>query len=288
LKKALTPIVRLIPPVPDQRDESVISYYPREEVNGPFMHPQLFTIGDVVIYSYGVFVTLGFIAAVVSFLWEIKRRDDSLWIGVDILLLMIPAGLIGAKAFHVLFSLSDYQEGPHTLVSTIFSGWSAAGGLLGSLAFLIIYFKRKGLDGWYWMDTLIPSVPLAQTFMRVGCTMAGCCFGKPTDLPWAITFTESAVAPLGVPLHPTQIYHLAANFLIYLLLVIRRNRTAFTGELTLAYVLLYTIQRSVIDVFRADPGRLWFWDTITTYQLSGAIAVFVVIILHKSRIGSGS
>lgn len=247
------------------------------------MHPELFTIVDVVVYSYGVFVTLGLVAAVVSFLWEIKHRDDSIWIGIDILLLMIPAGLLGAKIFHVLFSLSDYQQGPHTLVSIIFSGWSAAGGLLGSLAVLVIYFKKKSLDGWYWMDTLIPSVPLAQTFMRVGCTMAGCCYGKSTDLPWAIMFTKSAVAPLGVPLHPTQVYHLTANLLIYIILMARRKRKAFTGELTLAYVLLYTIQRSVIDVFRADPGRLWFWNTMTTYQLIGTIALCVVIVLYRSR-----
>ncbi|MBN1880990.1 MAG: prolipoprotein diacylglyceryl transferase [Deltaproteobacteria bacterium] len=247
------------------------------------MHPELFTIGEVVVHSYGVFVTLGLLAAVVSFLWELKRRDDSFWIGVDILLLMISAGLLGAKLFHVLFSLSDYQEGPHTILSLIFSGWSAAGGLLGSLLALVIYFRKKGLDGWYWMDTLIPSVPLAQTIMRVGCLMTGCCYGKPTHLPWAITFTKSTVAPLGVPLHPTQAYHLAANLLIYLFLTIRKKRSAFPGELTLAYVLFYTIQRSVIDVFRADPGRLWLWDTITTYQLIGTIAVIVVIFLYRSR-----
>jgi phosphatidylglycerol:prolipoprotein diacylglycerol transferase len=119
--------------------------------------------------------------------------------------------------------------------------------------------------------------------MRVGCLLTGCCYGKPTDLPWAITFTKSAVAPPGVPLHPTQAYHLAANFLIFLFLMIRRKRAAFIGELTLAYALLYTIQRSVIDVFRADPGRLWLWGTITTYQLIGMIAVVVVTILYRSR-----
>ena len=252
------------------------------------MHPELFTIGEVVIYSYGVFITLGLFAAVVTFLWKLKRSDDSLWIGVDILLLMIPAGLIGAKIFHILFSLSDYRAGPHTMVSIIFSGWSAAGGLLGSLIVLIIYFRKKGLNGWHWMDTLIPSIPLAQSFMRVGCLMTGCCYGKPTDLPWAITFTKSTVAPLGVPLHPTQAYHLAANLLIYFFLIMRSKRTAFAGELTLAYALLYTIQRSVIDVFRADPGRLWFWNTITTYQLIGTIAVFIVAILYRSRTNPGS
>ena len=252
------------------------------------MHPELFTIGGVVIYSYGVFVTIGFAAAVVSVLWELKRRDDSLWIGVDLLLLMIPAGLFGAKIFHVLFSFSDYLEGPCTLLSIIFSGWSAAGGLLGALIILVLYFRKKNLDGWYWMDTLVPSIALAQSFMRVGCLMAGCCYGKPTDLPWAITFAKSTVAPSGIPLHPTQVYHLAANLLIYIILMVRRKRTAFTGELTLAYVLLYTIQRSVIDVFRADPGRLWFWNTITTYQFIGTIAVLVVAILYRSQNDSRS
>jgi prolipoprotein diacylglyceryltransferase len=76
---------------------------------------------------------------------------------------------------------------------------------------------------------------------------------------------------------------LAANLSIYLILMTRRKRTVFTGELTLAYVLMYTIQRSVIDVFRADPGRLWFLNTVTTYQLIGAIAVIVVIVLYRSR-----
>jgi len=252
------------------------------------MHPELFTIGGVTVYSYGVFVTLGFAAAIVTFLWELSKRDDSLWTGVDMLLVIIPVGLLGAKLFHVLFSFSDYLEGPRTLVSIIFSGWSAVGGLLGALLGMVVYFRRKGFDGWYWMDALIPSVPLAQTFMRVGCLLTGCCYGKPTDLPWAIMFTKSAVAPLGVPLHPTQAYHLAANLCIYLFLTFRRKRSAFSGELTLTYVLLYAIQRSVIDVFRADPGRLWFGDTITNYQFIGMIAVAVVIVLYRSRRRAGS
>jgi phosphatidylglycerol:prolipoprotein diacylglycerol transferase len=240
------------------------------------MHPILFSVGGHAVYSYGFFVTLGYFAGVVLFLFLANRDGLSAWTGVDLILWLLPAALVGAKLLSVLTNWSDFIHHP----SLIASGWSFQGALIGVLIAALILFRKRRLDPWRWLDTAAPVLALTGAVGRIGCLMAGCCWGAPTDLPWGIVFTESKAAPLNIPLHPTQAYYLIASLIIFAALLFRRKSAAFRGELILLFVLMYLTSRSIIDPFRGVPGRPWFLGMVTTYQLTTLAQIVVVAILY--------
>jgi phosphatidylglycerol:prolipoprotein diacylglycerol transferase len=155
-----------------------------------------------------------------------------------------------------------------------------AGAFLGGLVAALIYLRSKKLDWWFWADMGVVPLALAQAVGRIGCLMAGCCYGKETDLPWGIVFTKSTIAPGGVTLHPTQVYHMLFNFAIFLFLFFRRKKAAFKGELMLLYVILYGSTRSIVEIFRGDPRGFFFDGMISTSQLIGLVAVAVSVPLY--------
>jgi len=240
------------------------------------MHPILFTIGDHVVWSYGFFVTAGYVAGVILFLFLAHRDGLSAWTGVDIILWMLPSALVGAKLLSILVNWDRFIQHP----SLLGPGWSFHGALLGALGVALVLFYRKKLDPWQWLDTAAPSLALIVAVGRIGCLMAGCCWGAPTTVPWAIVFTESKAAPLTIPLHPTQAYYLAANLLTLATLVIRRKTAAFRGELILLFVLMYVTSRSIIDPFLGAPQRTWLMGMLTTYQVITIAAIVVVSVLY--------
>jgi phosphatidylglycerol:prolipoprotein diacylglycerol transferase len=104
------------------------------------------------------------------------------------------------------------------------------------------------------MDVLAPPLVLAQAIGRMGCFMAGCCYGKPTEFPWAVTFKNpNTLAPMGVPLHPTQLYHSIANLIIFcILFFFIRKRKQFNGQILCLYLCMYSIARFFLEFFRGD------------------------------------
>jgi phosphatidylglycerol:prolipoprotein diacylglycerol transferase len=240
------------------------------------MHPVLFTIGGHAVYSYGFFITAGYLAGVVLFLYLTGRDGRPVWTGVDIILWMLPAALVGAKLLFIATNWAAFTRNP----SPFAPGWSYQGALFGALVLAIVLFRRRRLDPWSWLDTAAPALALIVTVGRVGCLMAGCCWGAPTTAPWGIVFTESSVAPLTIPLHPTQVYYLVANLVITAALLVHRKTVAFRGELILLFVLMYVTSRSIIDPFRGAPEARWFLGVLTTYQLITIAAIGVTTILY--------
>jgi phosphatidylglycerol:prolipoprotein diacylglycerol transferase len=134
------------------------------------------------------------------------------------------------------------------------------GGLILALAASAWYLHRTKLPSWKVADITAPGIALGQAIGRIGCLSAGCCYGKPTNLPWGITFTneysaENVGVPLNVSLHPTQIYESLATFLLFLYLTWRLWRTHFVGQIILEYLMLYAALRFVIEFFRGDEDR---------------------------------
>lgn len=240
------------------------------------MHPILFTIENHTLYSYGFFVTAGYLAGIVLFLVLARRNGLSAWTGVDICLWMLPSALVGAKLLFILTNWGRFIAHP----SPIASGWSFQGALFGALIVALVLFRRKRLDPWRWLDTAAPALALIVAVGRIGCLMAGCCWGAPTDMPWGIVFTQSKAAPPGIPLHPTQAYYLIANLIIVAALLVRGKTAAFRGELILLFVLMYITSRSIIDPFRGTLERAWFSGTVTTYQVITIAAIGVVALLY--------
>jgi phosphatidylglycerol:prolipoprotein diacylglycerol transferase len=244
------------------------------------MHPILYSFGPITLYTYGLLVSVGFLTAFVLFLLDLKRRSMSTDTGIDFAFWVLLSAIIGSRLIYVLLNFSYFGRYPLKIFMIWEGGLVWYGAFLGALAAILIYFRIKKLDGWLWADIAIPYVALGQAIGRIGCLMAGCCYGRPTSLPWGITFTVSEIAPTGIALHPTQIYESLFNFMIFAVLFFRRNKTTFKGEQILSYLFLYGAARAVVEVFRGDPRGWWLWGTVSTSQLISAVAVVIGIILY--------
>lgn len=164
-------------------------------------------------------------------------------------------GFIGAKVLHVL---TTHPEAVFTLAPWInlTSGLSIHGGLLGGLLSVYLFTRRAGVGFLGPLDTMALAVPLGQAIGRVGCFLAGGDYGKPTDLPWGVTYTDPlAIAPVGVPLHPSQLYESVAAVIIFALLWRMRDK-APAGGLALAYGSLYGLARFMIEFTRGGMVEL--------------------------------
>ena len=255
------------------------------------MYPELFRIGNFPIHTYGVFLALAFLGAIMVTV-RLGSRDglprERLY---DLCLWMLLASLVGSKAL-MFFTEPEYRGNPLALLSLDFlrSGGVFYGGLIGAVVtgyFLMRYYK---LPWWKTADACAPGIALGNVLGRQGCFSAGCCWGKPTTLPWGIRFPELAHeitgVPAGIPLHPTQLYESFSMLIVFFFLLWLHRHRRFSGQVILAYALLYAAIRFVIEFFRDDPrGDILGLTTLTglsTSQLIGiAVAVISLILLIK-------
>jgi phosphatidylglycerol---prolipoprotein diacylglyceryl transferase len=247
------------------------------------MHPVLFQFGPFTVYTYGVLVAAGFIAG----LWYAYRQAPragldprKIWnLGIYGILVALAA----SKLWLVFSNLDYYLAYPRALFSaaTIESGGVFYGGVIGGLAWVLLYTHFQKMPFLSVLDVSAAGVALGHGIGRLGCFAAGCCYGKPTSLPWGVTFSSSAAArlsgtPLHVALHPTQLYEASAEFLNFLILIWLGSRRKFSGQLIGAYFILYGIERGTIEFFRGDPGRtLMFHDSVSLMQFVSVGLIFI-------------
>jgi phosphatidylglycerol:prolipoprotein diacylglycerol transferase len=178
---------------------------------------------------------------------------------LDLGIYIIIAALVGAKLLLLIVDFDQFSRSPGDLFSIVRSGGVFYGGLILAVLVGFWYVIRHGLPLWTTCDVFAPGIALGHVTGRLGCLAAGCCYGRPTDVPWAITFTNALAAanvgtPLGIPLHPTQIYEAGAELLILgLLLATERRGRPFPGRTFWTYMLLYAISRFIIEFYRGDP-----------------------------------
>jgi phosphatidylglycerol:prolipoprotein diacylglycerol transferase len=222
------------------------------------MHPILFHIGSWPVYSYGVLLATAYLVALQLAVVRARHRGVDGTRIMDLGIYLIIAALVGAKVMLVLVDLKYFLANPGDIFSLVRAGGVFYGGLLGALVTAIVLVRRYQLQIWATADLFAPGIALGHVIGRMGCLMAGCCYGRPTDVPWAITFTNPDAAanvgtPLGIPLHPTQLYDAGAELLILvLLLATERLGRPFSGRTFWLYMLLYGISRFVIEFFRGD------------------------------------
>ncbi len=247
------------------------------------MYPELFRIGNFPVNTYGVLMALSFMVAlfVAARLGErdgLKRErvyDLGLW--------MLLAGLVGSKLLLMVVE-PDYRANLWHLISLDFlrSGGVWYGGFLGGLAAGLFVMRRYRLPFWKTADAFAPAVAIGQSIGRQGCFAAGCCWGRPTTLPWGVEFTERGHevtgVPLGVHLHPTQLYESFATLGLFLLLFWLHRRKRFDGQILLVYAVLYGITRFTIEFFRDDPrGDIAGLTSLTHLSTSQLISLLVAI-----------
>lgn len=234
------------------------------------MYPDLFrlpafelfgrSVGPLTLHTYGVLLAVAFLAG----LWVAGRQARKAGLEseriTDLAVYVLIAGLIGAKLLLLVVEWSYYSENPKLLFSILQSGGVFYGGLLAALPVAWWYVRRHDLPGWRTADVLAPGVALGQAIGRLGCFAAGCCFGRPAEVPWSVTFTSVQAArtvgtPLDTPLHPTQIYESLAALGIFFTLLWIAGRKRFHGQVVLGYVTLYAAVRFAIEFYRGDSSR---------------------------------
>lgn len=254
------------------------------------MYPDLISIGPLTIHTYGVFVALGFVSALGVTAWLGQREGVSPQRVMDMAFIGIVWAIIGSRLFYVLLNLGYYLRHPLDTVKLWQGGLVFSGGLVLAVLALAWYLRRHRMPVLQTADLFAPGLALGQGIGRIGCFFAGCCYGRPADLPWAVVFDDPAcLAPLHMPLHPTQLYSAIGGFLIFgVLLVLRRKRT-FYGQVFVWYLILHSTFRLAVERFRGDdrgliPGTdMSMTQLITLLVLIGAVIALNVI---KSK-GSG-
>jgi phosphatidylglycerol:prolipoprotein diacylglycerol transferase len=257
------------------------------------MYPELFRIGNFPINTYGVFLAVAFLCAILIAVRLARREGLPAERIYDLSLWMLLAGLVGSK-FLMLFTEPEYRDNPALLLSLDFlrSGGVFYGGLLGAVLAGYFLMRRYKLPWWKTADACAPGIAVANFFGRQGCFAAGCCWGKPTTLPWGVKFSELGHQITGVPtdvhLHPTQLYESFAMLLVFVFLLWLHKRKRFDGQVILAYALLYSAIRFAIEFVRDDPrGDIFGLTSLTglsTSQLiSLVIGIWALILLIRRR-----
>ncbi len=244
------------------------------------MHPRLLTTPFFTVHTFGLLLAAAYVAA---FWWLIRegRREG---LDVDALSSLgfwaIGGAIIGAKALMIVRELPEYAAAPSEMfsLSVLASAGDFYGGFIGALVASAIFFRRHPrLPFWRTADLCGPAIALGQAIGRIGCFMAGDDYGRPTQLPWAVTFTDPDAAsiggaPLGVPLHPVQLYESIVCLALFVVLVRLSRRNRFDGEVILVYTLVYAIARFVLEFFRGDADRGFvFGGLLSTSQFIASI-----------------
>jgi phosphatidylglycerol:prolipoprotein diacylglycerol transferase len=257
------------------------------------MYPRLFELGPLAVYSYGVLLAAAYLAGLRLAMVRARSRGlDSARI-LDLGIVIIVSAFIGAKLLLVLTDLPRFVSRPGELREVARSGGVFYGGLIVAVAAALWFIRRAGLPLWTTCDVFAPGVALGHVMGRLGCFLAGCCYGRPTTMPWGITFTDPFVAanvgtPLHVALHPTQLYEAGAELLILvLLLATERRGRGFPGRTFWLYMLLYAGSRYLIEIFRGDfRGTVGIFSTSQFISvLLAPLAVAMLVYLARRQAG---
>ncbi len=262
-----------------------------------------FKIGPVTIYSYGFMLALGFLAAI----YVARIRADAVgWpkgMAYDIGFYALVAAVIGSRLLYVIIHLSEFTSDPLQIIMIQKGGLVYFGGVIAAVLVIGFYLHAKGIPVLDGFDLLIPSVALGHAIGRVGCLLNGCCFGKVTDVPWAVTFPSTSPAyylhvfvtgRLGsdalcsLPVHPTQLYEVLGELFIFAILLLLYKRRSFVGQCFFMYLFLYSLLRFCIEYYRGDNLPLSSLSSLA-YSCHPANALFSSILgLTRAQIVSAA
>jgi phosphatidylglycerol:prolipoprotein diacylglycerol transferase len=260
------------------------------------MYPRLFELpwsigsfGPITVYTYGVLLAAAYLFGLKLAMVRAKKRGLDANRVLDLGIYIIISALIGAKLLLLITDFRAFTSNPRELLTLARSGGVFYGGLILAVTVALVYIRKVGLPFWTTTDVFAPGIALGHVVGRFGCLFAGCCYGKPTTLPWGITFTDPFAAanvgtPLGVPLHPTQIYEAGAELLILgILLWTERKGRPFAGRTFWLYMLLYAISRFIIEFYRGDER-----GTVGMFSTSQFISILlaplaIVMLVYLSR-----
>lgn len=251
------------------------------------MYPRLLELGPITLYTYGVLLAAAYLLGLKLAMERAKKRGLDHNRVLDLGIYIIISALIGAKLLLLVTDFRSFRADPRELLTLARSGGVFYGGLILAVTVALWYIRKVGLPLWTTCDVFAPGIALGHVVGRFGCLFAGCCFGRETHVPWAITFKDPFAAanvgtPLGVPLHPTQLYEAGAELIILMVLLwSERKARPYPGRTFWLYMLLYAISRFVIEFYRGDErgsvGMLSTSQFISVLLAPLAIAMLVYL-----------
>ena len=247
-------------------------------------------IGPITVYTYGVLLAAAYLLGLKFAMARAKSRDLDAVRVLDLGIYIIISALVGAKLLLLVTDFQTFRANPAELLTLARSGGVFYGGLILAVVVALWYIRRAGLPLWTTCDVFAPGIALGHVVGRFGCFFAGCCYGKPTTMPWGIVFSDPFAAanvgtPLGVHLHPTQLYEAGAELVILIaLLLTERKGKPFAGRTFWLYILLYAISRYVIEIFRGDPrGTVGMFSTSQFISIVLAPLAIAMLLLLARR-----
>jgi phosphatidylglycerol:prolipoprotein diacylglycerol transferase len=232
------------------------------------MFPILFSYGALRIYTYGFFLALAFLCAMYAAGREAQRRGGSPGQIYDLSFYSIVAAIIGSRILDVILKWDYFSAHPLEIFMLWKGGLAFQGGLIAGLLIMVLYIYRHQMALWTTLDIMAFATPLGQFIGRFGCFMAGCCFGQECHYPWAVTFNHpDTLAPMGVSLHPTQLYESFLYLGVFFCLMWLRHRQRFPGQIFGAYMLLAGAVRFFVEFFRGDERGPVLWLGMPTTQV---------------------
>ena len=252
------------------------------------MHPILFKIGPITIYTYGVLIATAFFLGLALAARQARVEGEDPQKIMDLSFYILISAIVGSRLLYIVVEYKEYISNPLRIFKVWEGGLVFYGGFIIAMAVVIIYIKKNEMSLWKVGDILAPSVAIGQGVGRLGCFFAGCCYGRETDVPWAVIFKNpNTLAPMDVHLHPTQLYDSANGFIIFAILLILRKFKKFDGQLFWTYTLLYAVGRFIVEIFRGDE-RGFVTASLSTSQFIAiplfAVSIVMLIKLKRRKI----
>lgn len=242
---------------------------------------------SITIYSYGFLIACGAITGFIYTAHHAKKQFDVKMETVQMLIiLVIVAAVVGGKLFMIFEDPNRYLSHPALLFKNFSTGFVFYGSLLFAVPTMLLFFKRHKLPTLAMLDIMAGTACLVHAFGRIGCFMAGCCFGTPHDGLLSVTFTDphSVAEPLNTPLHPTQLYSSTVIFTILLIIIFVSRRKQFDGQIFMLYLMLYSISRSILELFRGDLARGFLIEDVLSNSQFISIILFSTALFFYIRL----
>ena len=210
----------------------------------------LFSIGRFTVHGYGLMIGLGFMLAVLIGCSRAKKMGFNEDHFFNMCVLVLIFGWIGGKILYVIVEFGDFVRNPLSVLGS--GGFVVYGGILSGILTIYIYCRIRKIDFLNYIDLIVPSVAINQAMGRIGCFMAGCCYGRETDSFIGVVFPKGCLAPAGVKLLPTQLFSAAGDLIIFFITIWYASRKPLKGKVTALYLLLYSVGRFAIEFLRND------------------------------------
>ena len=234
------------------------------------MYNEILTIGSITIHGYGLMIGLGVMAALLLGDYRSKKFGLN---GDHIYGMTFSAVILGFVAARILFIITEWEnflQNPMQYLSG--AGFVVYGGIIGGFLTIYGFCRIKKIDMLSYLDLMIPSVALAQGFGRIGCFLAGCCYGRETDSCLGVVFTNSDFAPNGVKVLPTQLFMAGGDLLLMAVLLWYASKRPMRGRTSMLYLILYSIGRFAVEFLRNDNR-----GTVGVLSTSQFIAIFTLL-----------